>query len=389
MLIEALQTHVWQPHDVSHHLDCDIGFDSDDFWAQLILTRENCLDAVTTTLFKPDIKVLASKSLTEQLKINNLLGNMSAEKADRLLANTFAGAGYYESGDITPDQKEAEMLRLYPLWPTNLIGNPRNEYTRKNGTSSYIYPHQLKAFRETKVLTASDLPTGSQFDQFIAWLEQQDKVVITSTAPVTNIAKALREHPKLVKEKIQAIVMMNGHFTERMGYNGGLNLQDTDKVFKSGIPCFIVPSKLAAEHTLPLNRVAALRLQRNSMTPLGRAMLTHLENWELWLDRQNPEDVDHRTAEIKNCPIFADPLAALVTVHPEMIKEVRRVEYNFHPDAKADNGGDLHVFHPEANKLFEVNDSETSNVFIIESFKDPEQVQDRLEGHIMKLYASP
>lgn len=386
MGLDNLTIPLWQPEKASHLLDCDIGFDSDDFWAQMILIRENCLDAVTTTLFKPGVKVLASKTLTEQLKLNRLLGKMSAEKADRVFKNTFAGEGYYEKNEMTPGQKEAEMLNLYPLWPLNMIGNPSNEYCRHRGTSGFVYPHQLKALKESGLLKDADLPMSSQFDQFIAWLEQQDKVVITSTAPLSNIAKALKEQPKLVKEKVLAIVMMNGHFPHRMGYNGGLNLQDTDTVVKSGIPCFIIPAKLAAKHTLPLECVDDLRAKRETMNPLGQAMLTHLENWELWRSHQNPEDVDHKTALIKNRPIFADPLTALVTAHPEVIDEIRQVEYLFHPEATATNGEALHIFHPEANKLFDVKESKTSKVFIIESFKDPQWVQEKLQEHILKLF---
>lgn len=157
--------------------------------------------------------------------------------------------------------------------------------------------------------------------------EEQEKVTILATGPLTNIAELLRDHPG-VKEKIEKIVFMGGALKVKG------NIQDIDDsssntvaewnvyadpmaasiVFSSGVPVTMI--SLDATNQVPLTREFYNAIANQSEAPVKFIYQTckdlvdtftlefFLEHFYLW-----------------------DPLAAMVCVSPEMvIQKQARVE---------------------------------------------------------------
>ncbi|MCB1111823.1 MAG: nucleoside hydrolase [Chlamydiia bacterium] len=352
----------------------DIGFDADDYWAQYLIARTERLFSVVTTLYKPDEKAAISRTFIRNLHENGLIPG-DPSKIDQLCERVFQGAGHYEEPAWDEDTKRKQFQERYPRWPINIFGDPGAPNDPK--TYKCVYPYQLEAFREEKL----QLAAGSQLQSFIELLQDIDhQVIITATGPLTSEAELLRQVPDLMKEKVKAIFMMNGTFLNppRMGYNGVLNLKDTETVLNSGIPCIIVPSEICTKFNFPLETVEKLR--NEELGPFGKKMMNVLMNWELHRARKKNPDQDPSELKI-SAPILADPLTAIIAIHPEWIDTMRPVRYQFD-----DSDPTIHMLHPDAKSLVRVVDDPESGVFEVRSLKNPEAIQSTLEKLIIELF---
>lgn len=364
-------------------LDCDIGFDSDDYWALYIL--RNHLEAVVTTLYNPGEKKLIAEMYITQLFQNNLIPEATEEKIKNLVSHIFCGEGYYPEKFPTADEKSEAFFSSYPHWPTKAFGDPKEGIDENY---KCIYPYQTKAFDDTYSIMQNTPMNQSELDNFLLYVtELENPITLVATGPLTNVAAAIQKSPALMKDKIVSIVMMNGTFMspKRMGYNGGLNLKDTETVFESGIPCLIVPSEICDKFSLPLDKVQMLHENKEKLTQFGKTMVDVMMNWEVHRARKKNPLLPAEEAPILK-PIFADPLAAFLTLHPEFIENTRTVKYTFNHDLKLDDGGEVHLFHPKANELFKIDEVNDGTVFEVTSLKTPEIIQQRLEEEILSLF---
>lgn len=364
--------------------DHDMGFDSDDLWAHGILLER--IYASVTNFYKPNEKKRINLSLLREFAKTEAMKSQASHIYD-LMKRIYQGVGYYETENLTPDQKRERFLLVAPRWPVPVFGDPG--LTENDPRYKCVYPYQTKAFETAGVLVNEEQPQGeSQLGEVLDLMRSlTEQVLITATGPLFNLAEMVRREPALMKDKVKAIVMMNGTFMNpyRMGYNGALNMEDTQTVFNSNIPCIVVPSELCSKFKFPLNKVLELSLQREKMTDFGKMMLDVVLNWEKHRARKKNPDVDLASIQIDD-PILADPLAALLAVKPEWIGTTRKVAYVFNHHLKGDNGETIHMLHPKAKELVEVKEDPNSNVYEVLSVRNPEEVQKFLEEEISRLF---
>lgn len=356
--------------------DNDAGFDMDDFFAIILALISGQLAGVVTTLFRPDEKKALTEAFIKAFDQSRLAKDPIASRVDGIAPRVFAGKGYYPNPSDTPEEKREKFLSLYPRWPTAIFGDPA--VSESDPRYKCIYPNQRKAFDDNNV--ALDVLSGhSELDQFLEFLNGlSEPVVYVCTGPTTNLAEILRTNPDLVKAKIKTIVMMNGTFgnpNPRMGYNGGLNLQDTQVVFESGIPCLIVPSSLCDSYKFPVERLEKMANNREELTDFGRLLLDITLSWERHRALKRDPNADPSQLKLAS-PILADPLTMLVALMPEIVGSTRRVKYTFDL-----SDTDKHLLHPEAATLTTVVEDPESSVFEVTSIVSPEEVLQILINH--------
>ncbi len=173
--------------------------------------------------------------------------------------------------------------------------------------------------------------------------------------------------------------MMTGTFMNppRMGYNGVLNVRDTDLVFKSGVPCIIASSQLCKGYNLSPEIFAKIQANKDSLDELGQTMHEMMMNWQIHVARKKDPNVDVAKLNLTS-PIFADPLAALIALDPDCVKSLRPVSYEFNMDVADDPEFDMLNFKLNG-KLVKVVEDPASNVFEVMSLKDPEGIQAKLD----------
>lgn len=355
---------------------CDAGFDMDDFGALMLASDSGRLAAVLTSLYRPDEKKVAIEAFLNTYKKAQLIEESVESRINQLSPRIFAGEGYYPDSSASPEENKSNFLSLYPRWPTAIFGDPA--ISELDPAYKCIYPHQAKPFTDNGILLDT-LSGHSELEDFMKFLEGlEEPVIYVCTGPTSNLAALLRQNPDLVKSKIKTIVMMNGTFANppRMGYNGGLNFQNTQKVFESGIPCLIVTSELCANYTFPKELVDQMTAQRDQLSPFGKLFHDIMLSWEVHRARKKNPEVDPSKLSLAS-PILADPLTMLIALHPDLIESMRAVKYTFDMSSS-----DMHLLHKEAGTLIQVQDDPGSTVFEVTSIAEPEKT---LEMLIQKL----
>lgn len=352
----------------------DIGFDMDDFGAYKLARDSGRLAGVITSLYRPDEKKAITEAFDRVYTATSNEGSVKSKVAEQAV-RVFSGEGYYPNSSLTPAENRSNFLSLYPRWPTEIFGDPIAELDAKY---KCIYPYQCKPFIDNGI-DLNPLTGHSELVEFIEFLEKlPDPILYVCTGPTTNLEALLRTNPDLVKAKIKMIVMMNGRFLNppRMGYNGGLNFEDTKMVFDSGIPCLIVTSELCQNYKFPIELVEQMTKGRDELSKFGKLFHDIMLSWEIHRARKRNPDVDVSSLSVAD-PILADPLTMLLALHPEFIGSTRPVKFTFEPsDSK------LHLLHPESSKLVRVEEDPNSTVFEVTSITDSEEV---LKALIQKL----
>jgi hypothetical protein len=346
---------------------CDAGFDMDDFGALMLANDSGRLAAVLTSLYRPDEKKSIVTAFLNVYQKSPLAIRSVESRINQLIPSIFAGEGYYPDSTVSPEENKDRFLSLYPRWPTAIFGDPSVSF--QDPTYQCIYPYQAKPFIDNGILLDT-LSGHSELENFIAFLDElKNPVIYVSTGPTTNLARLLRQRPNLIKTKIKTIVMMNGTFANppRMGYNGGLNLQDTKTVFDSGIPCLIVPSALCANYVFPKELVDQMTAQKEGLSTFGKLFHDIMLSWETHRARKKNPNIDPTKLTLAS-PILADPLTMLLALHPELIGSTRNVNYTFDLTS-----ADKHLLHKEAATLTNVEEEPGSNVFEVTSIVSPEE----------------
>lgn len=353
---------------------CDIGFDFDDHGALMIGLLEEKLVAIITGLYRPDEKKSLVTAFLKVFKENQTTTESMKARIDQVVGRVFSGEGYYPDSTISPEKNKEIFIDLFPRWPI-FFGDP--SVSSEDPHYKCIYPNQAKAYCDNGIVL-DPLCGHSELDDFAAFLEElKEPVIYVSTGPTKNLATLLRKYPDLVKAKIKTTVMMNGTFatpakTARMGYNGGLNFEDTQTVFDSGIPCLIVPSALAAEYTFPKEIMHQMTAKRDQLSPFGKLLHDIMLSWEIHRARKRDPNVDPSKLSLDN-PILADPLTMLIALHPELVESVRSVKYTF-----TLTKNDIHLLHPDAPALVLVEDDPDSSVFEVTSLVSHEKTLEML-----------
>lgn len=82
-------------------------------------------------------------------------------------------------------------------------------------------------------------------------------------------------------------------------------------------------------------------------------------------------------------PIFADPLAALLALKPDLIEKVRPVRYTFN---HSEDLKEVHLLDKKAGELVLREEVADSTVFEVVSLKSKDSIQKELENELLSLY---
>ncbi|MGD1069517.1 MAG: nucleoside hydrolase [Bryobacteraceae bacterium] len=167
------------------------------------------------------------------------------------------------------------------------------------------YPDQAAQF---KVLTPEDQPPASArqraSDRIIeTLLASPVKMTVIPVGPLTNIALALKEEPR-IKEKIERIVLMGGaYYPPRREYNIYRDRIAAQIVFSSGVPITGVGLDVTEKCKL---QGADLERLRKAGNPASQFLYQLIELWQ----KGNPNQF----------PTLHDPLAVATAVRPTLVE---------------------------------------------------------------------
>jgi purine nucleosidase len=167
------------------------------------------------------------------------------------------------------------------------------------------YPDRAAQFG---VLTGTDQPPAAAWqraaDRIIETLmKSPDKMTIIPVGPLTNIALALKEEPR-IKEKIERIVLMGGaYYPPRREYNIYRDRIAAEIVFSSGIPITGVGLDVTEKCKL---QAADLERLKNAHNPASDFLYRLIELWQ----KDNPG----------HFPTLHDPLAVAAALRPSLIE---------------------------------------------------------------------
>ncbi len=167
------------------------------------------------------------------------------------------------------------------------------------------YPDKAAQFG---VLTAADQPPASAWDRAAdriidTLMKSPVKMTLIPVGPLTNIALALKEEPR-IKDKIERIVLMGGaYYPPRREYNIYRDRIAAEIVFTSGIP--IVGVGLDVTEKCKLQGSDLDRL-KNAHNPASDFLYKLIQLWQ----KDNPNAF----------PTLHDPLAVGVAVRASLVE---------------------------------------------------------------------
>jgi purine nucleosidase len=167
------------------------------------------------------------------------------------------------------------------------------------------YPDQAAQF---KVLTPEDHPPASArqraSDRIIETLLASDvKMTVIPVGPLTNIALALKEEPR-IKEKIERIVLMGGaYYPPRREYNIYRDRIAASIVFSSGVPITGVGLDVTEKCKL---QGADLERLHSANNPASRFLYQLIQLWQ----KGNPNQL----------PTLHDPLAVATALRSTLVE---------------------------------------------------------------------
>jgi inosine-uridine nucleoside N-ribohydrolase len=143
---------------------------------------------------------------------------------------------------------------------------------------------------QLSLLTAADQPPESArlraSDRIIEVLMHSPvKMTLIPVGPLTNIALALREEPR-IREKIERIVLMGGaYFPPRREYNIYRDRIAAQVVFSSGVPVTGVGLDVTEKCKLSAEDLARFR---NSTSPAIQFLYQLIQLWQNGIPRASP-----------------------------------------------------------------------------------------------------
>ena len=158
------------------------------------------------------------------------------------------------------------------------------------------------------ILTPADQPPASTrqraADRIIEMLMSSDaKMTLIPVGPLTNIALALREEPR-IKEKIERIVLMGGaYYPPRREYNIYRDRIAAQIVFSSGVPITGVGLDVTEKCKLEGPDLEKLR---NAQAPSAKFLYQLIQLWQ----KDNPN----------RFPTLHDPLAVGTALRPSFVE---------------------------------------------------------------------
>lgn len=158
------------------------------------------------------------------------------------------------------------------------------------------------------ILTAADQPPASSLkraaDAIIeTLLASPVKMTLIPVGPLTNIALALREEPR-IKEKIERIVLMGGaYYPARREYNIYRDRIAAQIVFSSGIPITGVGLDVTEKCKLEGSDLERLK---NAQNPASQFLYRLIQLWQ----KGNPNQL----------PTLHDPLAVGTALRPSLVE---------------------------------------------------------------------
>ena len=167
------------------------------------------------------------------------------------------------------------------------------------------YPDQAAQFT---VLTAEDQPPASARQRaseriIETLLASPVKMTLIPVGPLTNIALALKEEPR-IKEKIERIVLMGGaYFPPRREYNIYRDRIAAEIVFSSGVPITGVGLDVTEKCKLQGSDLEQLRTAKN---PASQFLYQLIQLWQ----KGNPDQF----------PTLHDPLAVATAVRSTLVE---------------------------------------------------------------------
>jgi purine nucleosidase len=167
------------------------------------------------------------------------------------------------------------------------------------------YPDRAAQFG---VLTANDQPPAAAWqraaDRIIETLMKSPvKMTLIPVGPLTNIALALKEEPR-IKEKIERIVLMGGaYYPPRREYNIYRDRIAAEIVFSSGIPITGVGLDVTEKCKLD---AADLERLKNAHNPASDFLFHLIQLWQ----KDNPG----------HFPTLHDPLAVATAVRASIVE---------------------------------------------------------------------
>ena len=158
------------------------------------------------------------------------------------------------------------------------------------------------------ILTAADAPPASAHaraaDRIIEVLMgSRVKMTLIPVGPLTNIALALREEPR-IKDKVERIVLMGGaYYPARREYNIYRDRIAAQIVFRSGIPIIGVGLDVTEKCKL---EGADLERLKNANNPATQFLYRLIQLWQ----KDNPDRL----------PTLHDPLAVGTALRPSLVE---------------------------------------------------------------------
>jgi inosine-uridine nucleoside N-ribohydrolase len=161
------------------------------------------------------------------------------------------------------------------------------------------------------VLNPADRPPAAAFeraaDRIIETLMKSPvKITLIPVGPLTNIALALKEEPR-IKDRIERIVLMGGaYYPPRREYNIDRDRIAAEIVFSSGIPITGVGLDVTEKCKL---RAADLERMKDAHNPASEFLYQLIQLWQ----KENPNQL----------PTLHDPLAVATAFRASLVETQR------------------------------------------------------------------